>query len=113
MPCQAVLHCDMTGLPILAILLLSTTNSAPKKKLAFGNVVAGIQHLGNGLGLNLAFHSAHIVARVEALQVEFPGGLGPPQPHVDDVVVAKAGHKHVAGHGHDNVDIHPARAVVC
>ena len=45
------------------------------------------------------------------MQVEFARGLGPPQAHVDHVVVVEPRHEQVAGHGHDDLGVGPAGAV--
>jgi len=47
--------------------------------LALGRGVLGVEHLGDVLGEGLRAHCLGIVARVEDLQVERLGGLGPPQ----------------------------------
>ncbi len=75
--------------------------------LALANIVGRIEQFGNGLHLHLLVHGLNIVAAVEGGKVQFAGGTGGPQPHVDDVIVVVAGHQHVAGHGHDGFGIHP------
>ena len=78
----------------------------PEFLSGFG-LVTGIKHLGNSFAKDLGFDGANVIALVEMFQVEFPTGLGGPKPHVGDIIVAVAGNKNVAGHGHYDFSVHP------
>ncbi len=78
--------------------------------LARVGFVAGVEHFGNIFAQHLGLHRAHVVALIEGLQIEFAAGLGHPQAHVGDVIVAVAGNQDVTGHGHDHFAIDPAKS---
>ncbi|OIQ83854.1 hypothetical protein GALL_343470 [mine drainage metagenome] len=70
--------------------------------------VVGVQYLGEVLGGVLFFHGAHVVAGIERVQVEFARRLGRPQAQVVDGIGLVAGDRHVVGHRHHGVAVHPA-----